>query len=86
MINVIPCNTGNLSRKLPKSRSADDMDVKPSGSGIREDDVPSPVKVPGGPVVKELSKTLAEKQMAIIANRERNIERKNKKMKSKEKF
>lgn len=82
MINVIPCNTGKLSAKLPKSRSVDDMDVNPTPSGVKEE-VPSPVKLPGGPVVKELSKTLAEKHIAIIANRERNVERKNKKMKSK---
>lgn len=81
MINIIPCNTGNVSKRhLPKSRSVDDIDVVPTV--IAESQPDSPAKVPGGPMVKELSKTLANKHITMIANRARDVERKNKKMKS----
>jgi len=84
-INIIPCNnTGNLSKRhLPKSKSVEDMDtINKPGLEDEPDSPEKPPKAPGGPVVKELSKTLAEKHITMIANRARNVERKNKKMKS----
>jgi hypothetical protein len=59
------------------------MDINTaSNAGVEEPESPEKPKAPGGPVVKELSKTLAEKHISIIANRARNVERKHKKMKS----
>lgn len=86
-INIIPCNTANFSkRQMTKARSADDMDmlikdvpdVVESVSSKKIDldqgfESPDKDGQKGGQMFDHL---------AMIANRARNVERKNKKMKS----
>lgn len=81
MINVIPCNTGGVSkRQIPKSKSVEDMEILLA----KEVDPGSPMKIPmNGPGIKEPSKELVGTHLEMISNRTRNIQRKNKKMKSK---
>jgi hypothetical protein len=76
---VIPCNTVGSKRNLPKSKSVENLDKIEE----KEADPGSPQKIPmDGPSLKELSKDLADKQLMLVANRARDVERKNKKMKS----
>jgi hypothetical protein len=80
MINIIPCNSGNMSKRvISKSRSADDMDVV-----IRKDSEPeSPEKkVRQLPEIINPLNILATKHIEMIASRARTVERKQKKMKS----
>ena len=79
-INIIPSNSGNLSkRNLPKSRSVDDMDIIIASPGtMSPDGKDSLVKVL--PIITP--NVLANKHLDMIANRARNVERKQHKMKS----
>lgn len=79
-INVIPCNTGvGSKRQMPKSRSADDMDVILS----KAEELESPQKMPVEPVkINITARESSENHLNMIANRAKNVQRKNKKMKS----
>lgn len=76
-INIIPCNTGKVAKEvLPKSRSVDDMDIIVKSAGI---DPGSPQKPPAD---KDKKKDLAMKHLGMIAKRAKDVQRKQKKMKS----
>lgn len=79
-INIIPCNSGNVSKRvISKSRSADDMDV----AVLKEAEPESPEKkVRQLPEVIPALSGLASKHIQMIATRARTVERKQKKMKS----
>lgn len=79
-INIIPCNSGGLSKRaITKSRSADDMDVVV----LSESETISPEKkVRQMPEIIAPLNALANKHISMIATRARTVERKHKKMKS----
>ena len=67
-------------KNLPKSRSVDDMDIIVQKA---TDDPDSPQKtIADGPLMKDHTDNLAAKHLSLIATRTKNVERKNKKMKS----
>jgi hypothetical protein len=79
-INVIPCNAGlGSKRQMPKSRSADDMEVVLG----KAEELESAQKMPVEPVkIKITARDSSENHLNMIANRAKNVQRKNKKMKS----
>ena len=79
-INVIPCNAGlGSKRQMAKSRSADDMEVVLG----KAEELESAQKMPVEPVkIKITARDSSENHLNMIANRAKNVQRKNKKMKS----
>lgn len=81
-INIIPCNTANMSKRvITKSKSADDMDnvilnqSDPISAEKKVRDIPE--------IIPQLS-SLATKHMTMIVSRARTVERKQKKIKSRQ--
>lgn len=78
-INIIPCNSGNLSkRNIPKSRSVEDLDEVLKAGPKREEDVSNRSSF-------DKSRGGADKvfeNLSMIANRARSVERKAKRPRS----